>query len=80
MNTIDATRANEKASPDAKPDLLDIADTIHQARLLVGCICMATASLRGDERDAVSIVGNVAIDKLVAARDALEAIVEGDAA
>jgi hypothetical protein len=75
-NTV---RASGEAMPDDKPDLLDIADTSHQARLLVGCICMASASLRGDERDAISIVGNAAIDKLVEARDALETIGEGGA-
>jgi hypothetical protein len=72
-NTV---RASGEAMPEDKPDLLDIADTIHQARLLVGCICMASASLRGDERDAISIVGDAAVDKLVEARNALEAICE----
>lgn len=74
--TTDATRATAEAMPAEKSDLLDIADTIHQARLLVGCICMAAASLSGNERDAISIVGDAARDKLIEARNALEAICE----
>ena len=62
-----------------KPDLLDIADMIHEARLFVGAIRMATASLAGDHIDSIAIIATTAIDKLVDARDALEAICEEQA-
>lgn len=62
-----------------KLDLLDIADMIHEARLFVGAIRMATASLAGDHIDSIAIIATTAIDKLVDARDALEAICEDQA-
>lgn len=62
------------------PDLIDVADTIHRARLLVTCILMATSSLSKGPRDAIGIVASDAIDKLEDARDALEAITSKGAA
>lgn len=62
-----------------KPDLLDIADIIHEARLYVGAIRMATAGLSGDQIDSLALIATQAIEKLVDARDALEAICEEQA-
>ena len=63
-----------------KLDLLDIADMIHEARLFVGCIRMATAGLKGDHIDGMALVATSAINKLTDARDALEALCEEQAA